>query len=101
MALIYRPLEVKGHSDGRAAGDGGVIGPDDVGLPRAEGAWRLRWDHIFRVLEADSEEYVTVSVSPADALSRVVRVDFQLKHAGRENLKHQTRTVFIRRVVFK
>lgn len=84
---------MKGHSDGRAAWDGGVIGPDDVGLPRAEGARRLRWDHIFRVFQADPEEYVTVSVSPADALRRVVWVDFQLKHTGWQHLKYQ-RTVF-------
>lgn len=53
------------------------------------------------MLEADSEEDVAVSVSPADALRRVVRVDLQLKHAGRENLRHQTSIVFNRRVEFK
>lgn len=94
VIVIYRPLEVKGHSDGCAAWDGGVIGPDNVGVSGAKGAGWLRWDNVLRVLEANSKEYVTVSVSPADALRRVKWMDFQLKHAGRENLKHETKTCF-------
>lgn len=42
VIFIYRPLEVKGHSDGCAARDGGVIGPDNVGVSRAKGAGWLR-----------------------------------------------------------
>lgn len=77
---MYRPLEVEGHFDWGAAGDGGMIGPDHVGVPRPEGAGGLRRDHVLRVLEADSEEYVAVPVSPADALGRVEGMDLQFKH---------------------
>lgn len=90
MIFIYRPLEVEGHSDGSAARDRGVIGPDDVGLSRAKGARRLCGDHILRVFEANSEKYMTVPVSSADALRRVEWMDFQLKHARGENLQWQT-----------
>lgn len=88
-SCFYRPFEVERHSDGGAAGDRRVVGPDDVGVPGAEGARRLRGDHILGVFEANPEEYVAVSVSSADALRGVERVDLQLKHAGGENLQNQ------------
>ena len=58
-----------------------MIGSDDVGLSGAEGAGRFCGDHILRVFEADSEEDVTVPVSPTDPLRRVEGVNLQLKHA--------------------
>lgn len=76
--------------DGGAAGDRRVVGPDDVGVPGSEGARRLRGDHVLGVFEANPEEYVAVSVSSADALRGVERVDLQLKHAGGENLENRT-----------
>lgn len=77
---IYRPLEVEGHFDGRAAGNGCVIGPDYVGVSRSKGTRGLCGNHVLRVLEADSEENMTVPVSSADALRRVERMDFKFKH---------------------
>lgn len=67
-----------------------MVGPDDVGVPGSEGARRLRGDHVLGVFEANTEEYVAVSVSSADALRGVERVDLQLKHAGGENLENRT-----------
>ena len=72
---------MKRHPNGVAAGDGGVISADDVGLSRPESARGLGGDHVLRVLQADAEEYVAVPVSPADAVRGVERVDLQLKHA--------------------
>lgn len=91
LRLIYRPLEVERNFDGRAAGDRGVIGPDDVRVSRPKRARWLCRNHVLRVFEADSEEDVTVSVSPADALRRVERMDFQFKHARGENLDERER----------
>lgn len=62
---------MEGHPDGSTARDRGVIGPDDVGVSRAKGARRLCGDHILRMFQANSEKYVTVPVSSADALRRV------------------------------
>lgn len=92
MIFTYRPLEVKRHSDGSTAGDGGVIGPDDVGVARTKGARRLCRDHILRVFETNSEKYMTVPVSSADPLGRVERMDLQFKHTRGENLQRQERS---------
>lgn len=89
LRWIYRPLEVERHFDRRAAGNGRVIGPDDVSVSRSKRARRFCRNHVLRVFEADSEEDVTVSVSPADALRRVEGVDFQFKHARGENLEER------------
>lgn len=80
---------MKGHPDGRAAGDGGVVGPDHVGVSGAKGAGRLRGDHILWVLQTNPEEYVAVAVSSADALRRVEGVDLQLKHTRGQHLQKQ------------
>lgn len=80
---------MEGHPDGRAAGDGGVIGPDHVGVSGAEGAGRLRGDDVLRVLQADPEEDVAVAVSPADALRSVEGVDLQLEHTRGQHLRRQ------------
>lgn len=87
MRVIYRPFEVERHSDGVAAGDGGVVGPDHVGVSGSEGAGRLCGDHVLRVLEADPEEYVTVPVPSADALRRVEGMDLELKDTGGNHLE--------------
>lgn len=92
MIFTYRPLEVKRHSDGSTAGDGGVIGPDDVGVARTKGARRLCRDHILRVFETNSEKYMTVPVSSAHPLGRVERMDLQFKHTRGENLQRQERS---------
>lgn len=84
---MYRPLEVKGHPDGRAAGNGGVIGPDNVGVSGAKGAGRLCGDHILRVFQANPKKYMTVPVSSADALRRVEGMNLQLKHTGGQYLQ--------------
>lgn len=84
---IYRPLEMERDFNWRAVGNGCVIGPDYVGVSRSKRARWLRRNHVLRVLEADSEENVTVPVSSADALRRVERMDFQLKHTRGENLE--------------
>lgn len=78
---------MEGHSDGSTARNRGVVGPDDVGVSRAKGARWLCRDHILWVLKTNSEKYMTVPVSSADALRRVKGVDFQLKHARGENLQ--------------
>lgn len=77
------------HFDWRAAGNGCVIGPDDVGVSRSKRARWLCRNHVLRVFEADSEENVTVPVPPADALRRVERVDFKFKHTRGENLEER------------
>lgn len=92
MIFTYGPFEVKGHSDGSTAGDGGVIGPDDVSVARTKGTRRLCGDHILRVFETNSEKYMTVPVSSADSLGRVERVNLQLKHTRGENLQRQSKS---------
>lgn len=87
FSFLYRPFEVERHSNGSAAGDGGVICPDDVGVSSAEGARWLCRDHILWVFQANSEKYVAISVSSADPLRRVKGVDLQLKHTGGPNLE--------------
>ena len=98
---IYRPLEMERHPNGIAAGDGGVIGADDVGLSRPEGAGGLGGDHVLRVLQADAKEYVAVPVSPADAVRGVERVDLQLKHARGQHLRTRIKVVIKRWLCFK
>lgn len=78
---------MEGHFDGRAAGNGCVVGPDYVGVSRSEGTRGLCGNHVLWVLEADSEENMTVPVSSADALRRVERMDFKFKHTWGENLE--------------
>lgn len=80
---------MEGHFDWRAAGNGRVVGPDHVGVSRSKGARWLCRNHVLRVLEADSEENVTVPVSSADALRRVERVDFKFEHARGEHLEER------------
>lgn len=77
------------HSDWCAAGDGRVVGSDDIRVSGAKGARWLCGDHILGVLEADSEENVTVPVFPADAVRRVERVDLQLEHSRRQDLRRE------------
>lgn len=81
---------MEGHPDGSAAGDRGVIGPDDVGVSGAKGARWLCGDHILRVFQANPEEYVAVPVSSADALRRVEGMDLELEHTRGQNLRGQT-----------
>lgn len=71
FSFIYRPFEVERHPDGSAAGDGGVIGPDHVGLSGSKSARWLCGDHILWMFKANSEKDVAVPVSSADALRSV------------------------------
>lgn len=64
-----------------------MVGPDDVGVSGAKGAGRLCGDHILRVLQANSEENMTVPVSSADPLRRVEGMNLQLKHTRGQNLQ--------------
>lgn len=59
--LTYRPLEVKGHPDGRALGNGDGVGTEDIGERGAVRARRLGVDYILRVFETHAEKYPTVS----------------------------------------
>lgn len=59
--LTYRPLEVKGHPDGRALGDGDGVGTENTSEPGAVRARRLGVDYILRVFETHAEKYPTVS----------------------------------------
>lgn len=86
---LYRPLEVEGHSDGGAVGDGSRFGSHHSGLPRAEGAGRLGGDYVLRVLETDAEKDVAVAGSPAEAARGAKRVHLQLKHSRRGNLQKE------------
>lgn len=86
----YRPLEVKRHRDGRAGGDGGGVGTEDLGQRGAVGAWRLRVDDVLRVLETHAEKYLTVlRRGPTDAAGTGEGVDLQLEEPGGEDLRGQ------------
>lgn len=84
----YRPLEVKGHPDGRAPGDGVGVGAEDLserGPVRARG---LRVDHVLRVFEAHPEKDLAVPGRVAtDAPGAGEGVDLQLEDPGGEGLR--------------
>lgn len=58
--VTYRPLEVEGHPDGRALGDGVGVGAEDLGERVPVRARRLRADDVLRVFETHAEKYLTV-----------------------------------------
>lgn len=86
--VTYRPLEVKGHPDGRAPGDGVGVGAEDLGKRGAVRARRLRVDDILVVLEAHAEKYLAVPrLGETDAAGAGEGVDLQLEDPGGEGLR--------------
>lgn len=80
----YRPLEVDGHPDGGALGDGVGVGTEGVGERGAVRARGLRVDDVLRVFETHAEKYLTLERRGARE-----GVDLQLEHAGGEGLGGQ------------
>lgn len=88
ISVTYRPLEVKGHPDGRAPGDGVGVGAEDLGERGAVSARRLRVDDVLRVLQAHAEKYLAVpGLVAADAAGAGEGVDLQLEDPGAEGLR--------------
>lgn len=86
--VTYRPLEVKGHPDGRAPGDGVGVGAEDLGERGAVRARRLRVDDVLRVFETHAEKYLAVpGLVATDAAGAGERVDLQLEDPGGEGLR--------------
>lgn len=84
--VTYRPLEVKGHPDGRALGDGVGVSAEDLGERGAVCARRLRVDDVLRVLETHAEKYLAV-LGLADTAGAAEGVDLQLEDPGGEGLR--------------
>lgn len=86
--VTYRPLEVKGHPDGRALGDGVGVGAEDLCERGPVRARRLRVDDLLRVFETHTEKdlafpglVATHSAGAGEGL------DLQLEEAGGEGLR--------------
>lgn len=89
--FTYRPVELKGHPDGRAPGDGVGVGAEDVGERGAIRARRLHADDVLIVFEAHAEKYPAVTGRGAtDAAGTGEGVDLQLKDPGGEGLRGET-----------
>lgn len=88
LFVTYRPLEVKGHPDGRALGDGVGVGAEDLCERGPVRARRLWVNDVLRVFEAHAEKYLAVPGRRAtDAAGAGEGVDLQLEDPGGESLQ--------------